>query len=658
MKRECEQETRRRHMRRVAMPCILFRVAGEDIRSRGDKRQSASFFSAERQGARLPRRGEDRPDDDKKKNRASDAFSSNRNNSPNHHSSFAKRFKVDGVEFGFHELELPSEVSSALFAASPISIIEDGPSFRENDLRVMEEVRKNAELAERCLTSAAASGLAQREEDLKSIKFKWTKEDFESQRTLLHRLECYEEALEQLQLWRSTALTKRRTTIVDQDELNSLQRRRDHQQRETKRVDVFTLSSTSSKDVAPGLAGGRVAQPPTERSSRLLYKFSGMSSSLGGGTSGVGEALAVNIGDIVLFRASDIRRQPGEHHRHAATGSTTSERTPWEAGVVLQIRTGGPDGGSLIVQSRVEATTTKHSDGNGNAEHRLGLDSFSDERPHSPSPRSSPYRAVMMDLVLAHSTTSYTRLHAAIKRGMLMDEVLSAIPLVTVPWGTLSWCKASSSDHEESADAHCNAQGDSRGSAKRRYALNERQLDFMRAVVGPRGPSQVYLPLHILHGPPGTGKTRTMAETIARLVVEHPNARVIVCEPTNAAMTAMLDALHATGVFHCANIRFDRQGVEEQQPRATRPTVPLLCLVASNKSVAAAHPTTRLYAHPFIVRDRFTLPSRGSERLGALRSSRVVVCTLGTAGELAREDESSPQHHRRHELTCSLRPFL
>ncbi|MFT3739237.1 MAG: AAA domain-containing protein [Breznakibacter sp.] len=50
----------------------------------------------------------------------------------------------------------------------------------------------------------------------------------------------------------------------------------------------------------------------------------------------------------------------------------------------------------------------------------------------------------------------------------------------------------------------------------------------------------------IVHGPPGTGKTTTLVETIAQTLKTEP--QVLVCAPSNAAIDLVVEKLHSTGI--------------------------------------------------------------------------------------------------------------
>jgi HrpA-like RNA helicase len=69
--------------------------------------------------------------------------------------------------------------------------------------------------------------------------------------------------------------------------------------------------------------------------------------------------------------------------------------------------------------------------------------------------------------------------------------------------------------------------------------LNEKQLDALKKVVDARD-------VAFIHGPPGTGKTTTLAQAIAATVREEN--QVLVCAPSNAAVDLLADKLGNKGL--------------------------------------------------------------------------------------------------------------
>lgn len=68
--------------------------------------------------------------------------------------------------------------------------------------------------------------------------------------------------------------------------------------------------------------------------------------------------------------------------------------------------------------------------------------------------------------------------------------------------------------------------------------LNEEQRLAIRKIIGCRGG-----PPYIIHGPPGTGKTVTIVETIIQLYKGKRDARLLICAPSNNAADNILEML-------------------------------------------------------------------------------------------------------------------
>uniref|UniRef100_H2V0D6 RNA helicase n=1 Tax=Takifugu rubripes TaxID=31033 RepID=H2V0D6_TAKRU len=59
---------------------------------------------------------------------------------------------------------------------------------------------------------------------------------------------------------------------------------------------------------------------------------------------------------------------------------------------------------------------------------------------------------------------------------------------------------------------------------------------------------------YVLFGPPGTGKTITLIETILQVYHFLPNSRVLVCTPSNSAADLICLRLHQSGFLHAASL--------------------------------------------------------------------------------------------------------
>lgn len=72
------------------------------------------------------------------------------------------------------------------------------------------------------------------------------------------------------------------------------------------------------------------------------------------------------------------------------------------------------------------------------------------------------------------------------------------------------------------------------------FNLNEEQIFSIKMILGCRG-----APPYVIHGPPGTGKTKTMVEAILQLYLTQKNTRILVCAPSNSAADHLLERLLA-----------------------------------------------------------------------------------------------------------------
>lgn len=70
--------------------------------------------------------------------------------------------------------------------------------------------------------------------------------------------------------------------------------------------------------------------------------------------------------------------------------------------------------------------------------------------------------------------------------------------------------------------------------------LNAEQIFSIKMILGCRG-----APPYVIHGPPGTGKTKTLVEAILQLYLTRKNVQILVCAPSNSAADHLLEQLLA-----------------------------------------------------------------------------------------------------------------
>ncbi|GAB1598152.1 RNA helicase Mov10l1-like [Argonauta hians] len=99
--------------------------------------------------------------------------------------------------------------------------------------------------------------------------------------------------------------------------------------------------------------------------------------------------------------------------------------------------------------------------------------------------------------------------------------------------------------------------------------LNDRQMSAVkRILLGQCRPAP-----YILFGPPGTGKTITLVETILQILTKLPGSRILACAPSNSASDLLTERLHKSGVLKLSDmVRLNAfQRNEEAIPDKIRP---------------------------------------------------------------------------------------
>ncbi|KAG5600927.1 hypothetical protein H5410_032297 [Solanum commersonii] len=76
--------------------------------------------------------------------------------------------------------------------------------------------------------------------------------------------------------------------------------------------------------------------------------------------------------------------------------------------------------------------------------------------------------------------------------------------------------------------------------------LNKEQTIAVEKILGCEGGAP-----YVIHGPPGTGKTRTLIEAIIQLHIMRKDARVLVCAPSNSAADHILEKLVSQQNYRC-----------------------------------------------------------------------------------------------------------
>ena len=164
-----------------------------------------------------------------------------------------------------------------------------------------------------------------------------------------------------------------------------------------------------------------------------------------------------------------------------------------------------------------------------------------------------------------------------------------------------------------SAITTVNFAGDGTSRVKYPSPLNDEQQKLISMVTVSQGPRAV-----LLWGPPGTGKTTTVVAAIAETLGRVPNAKILVCTPSNEAADVVVERL----------LTFATQ--PEQCPRLVAALTPQLLIrvngmMRQEKSIPSG-------LVPFSFPDKmggFRLPS-----VDEVAAANVVVCTLMTSSKL------------------------
>lgn len=138
--------------------------------------------------------------------------------------------------------------------------------------------------------------------------------------------------------------------------------------------------------------------------------------------------------------------------------------------------------------------------------------------------------------------------------------------------------------------------------------LNEAQRAAVESIVAGRSRDVPYL----IFGPPGTGKTVTLVESVKQLVLLDSTTHILVCAPTNYAADLLCERLHELPLL------------------ASSPTS-MVRMMARSRSLDSSV-TEQVLAHTNVNLSQRSFEENTPEELAA---ACVIVATLGTASKLA-----------------------
>jgi len=134
--------------------------------------------------------------------------------------------------------------------------------------------------------------------------------------------------------------------------------------------------------------------------------------------------------------------------------------------------------------------------------------------------------------------------------------------------------------------------------------LNAEQCHFLACALMPPGRSGTRSLPVLLWGPPGTGKTTTLVKTIATIVKKQPQAKVLVCTPSNPASDLLCERLAGEGLTRSQMLR-------------------LVAVTRNQRDIAGP---VRQFTRMNETYTTFEVP-----KLKELMKMRVIVCTCTTA---------------------------
>lgn len=124
--------------------------------------------------------------------------------------------------------------------------------------------------------------------------------------------------------------------------------------------------------------------------------------------------------------------------------------------------------------------------------------------------------------------------------------------------------------------------------------LNEEQMFAIKKIFGCKG-----APPYVIHGPPGTGKTKTIVEAILQLYKNRRNACILVCAPSNSAADYILEKLLGQKAVEFQDDEVFRLNASTRPYEEVKPEVIRFC--SYDEFVFKCPPVTALMRYKIII---------------------------------------------------------
>lgn len=157
-------------------------------------------------------------------------------------------------------------------------------------------------------------------------------------------------------------------------------------------------------------------------------------------------------------------------------------------------------------------------------------------------------------------------------------------------------------------------------------ALNEEQMCSIKMILGCKG-----APPYVIHGPPGTGKTRTIVEAILQLYTHHKNSRILVCAPSNSAADYILEKLLAQQNIEFRDNEIFRLNATTRPYEDVKPELIRFCFF--DELIFKSPPASALIHYRIIVSTYMSASLLFAEDVGRGHFSHIFLDEAGQASE-------------------------